>query len=135
MKLLTTSLKYHSWYLCQILLQIMLLPILIIIIITIAIISMIIIFKIIITIIVITKIYSNRYSVIWQAITACKYKLCRGSKGSSEVRASASHQVALVQPRYYQPRYYLCKCMWVEFVVISLLCSERFFSRYFLVKN
>ena len=34
-----------------------------------------------------------------------------------------------------QPLYYLCKCMWVEFVVGSPLCSERFFSRYFLLKN
>ena len=47
---------------------------------------------------------------------------CQGSKGGAVVRALASHQCG----RGSNPGV----DMWVEFVVGSLLCSERFFSGY-----
>ena len=53
-------------------------------------------------------------------------KGCKGSKGGAVVRALASHQCGPGS----NPGIDAIKIMWVEFVVGSLPCSERFFSGY-----
>ena len=49
------------------------------------------------------------------------------SKGGAVVRALAFHQCGPGS----NPGINALRCMWVEFVAGSLLCSKRFFSRYF----
>ena len=50
-----------------------------------------------------------------------------GSSVGTVVRALASHEMNVSWERFSDPACH----MWVEFVVGSLLCSERIFSGYF----
>ena len=60
---------------------------------------------------------NNKYNVV----------LLWGARGSAVVRALASQQCSSVWPWF---KFRCRRHMWVEFVVGSLLCSERFFSGY-----
>ena len=60
---------------------------------------------------------NNKYNVV----------LLWGARGSAVVRALASQQCSSVWPWF---KFRCRRHMWVEFVVGSFLCSERFFSGY-----